>query len=233
MQFLVFFSNLKFYYLIVSDMLFIGGLFLIGFISNKISDTITSFSTAIFTLLLILLAVILLYSSLKYFFYKHIGRHETITFIAVRHSTRVLTIAILLTAILLPLYKLVPVIINPEKVHLVQSTLSAILWVSLYLFPVNFHMYDQEKLFPSLFSSLKSVFSMKTVRVIIADTIILAVFYLVYLFIIYLFKLLIRNISTFKMLSQNTNYVIIFIVVALLLTINKLIVYNVKASSIR
>jgi hypothetical protein len=150
-----------------------------------------------------------------------------------KHFLALLIIIIVVTIIGVAIRVIIPYFINPEQVTAVRRVLSYLAYISIYLLFVNFHPFDKENLMISLKDSLKSIFSKKLLKLVYTDILTVVFVYLIYALFVYLFKFIFSNPYLLRSLVEKSGNVVVFILIALILTLNKLVIYDIKPSSLK
>jgi len=227
----------KTYFLFGIDLAFLIMLLVLGSISGKVSNNITSIGKATLISFVFLAIMLTLYSAFKYLFYKKLKQKRGFWLILRKHSLAVIVIGAISFLVTGLVAKVVRKIFLIGSVGLSQRIVTILLTLVGYLIFINYQNYDKGKLFSGLWNGIKSTFSSKTGKLIYADVAYILVFYVIYNVIIYISYLILvdglNKIPTFTLFTERLGYVVIMILLVAMITTNKLIVYAVKPSKLK
>ncbi len=240
----IYFKYKKFYKLISLDMVFmfsILSIFLImSFFSNSILSkgiSIKVFFSALLLLILWTLSMVLVYFIVKYLFYKSIKQEHKFKSIMWKHGLAFILTPLLIFILIYIFNLLINILFIQQKVEGFVKIMVKIFIILGYILFLNFQTFDKGRFFPGYWSGIKSIFSKKSVILIYTDAIVIflgfGVYYFSHYILRFIFFTLLNNVKLFNMIMPKIFLVIPFILLGLLLTVNKLIVFEMKPKELK
>jgi hypothetical protein len=232
-----YFKYKKLYLLLGYDFLFITTLILLGNFSGSITDKINSLGTGVFISILILGLIGIIYAMIKYYFYETLNQKRPYLMILWKHSVALIILFISSLVIVAIITQLIKKIFMTQYIDISQRVIAILIPIIAYIIFVNYHNYDKDKILKGLIKSIKTTFSNKIVKIIYTNLIFTIIIYLFYNLIVYGFKFIhlkiYDNVYLLNLLFERIGIVSIYLLLIIILTFNKLIIYNIKPEQIK
>jgi len=231
-----YFKYKKFYTLLAYDLIFLLGLLWLGTLSGNLSDK-ASIGQGALLFLVILGMIILLYSGIKYLFYKKIKQKKKFWSILWKHSLGYVLLFIIIYIAVTIVIQIIKVLFLTQVSVLSQQFIGIVSAFLGYVAFISFQAYDKKGLFVGLWKGIKSTFSSRLGHIVYADAVILIIGYIVVNIVNLVMRLLLVEWSAkmfiFQKYSEIAGTIVMALTIVAMMAVNKMIVNDVKPKALK